>query len=162
MPHVCISGKVFLPEELDTSNSKRGQRRRISGNKACRTDEFFEGCGSVKHSDSLRRKKEFRYTYRAGKSCGGKYVALVYAKSRSTSAKIGFSVSKKIGNAVVRNRVKRRMREAITPLIPAIKGGMNLIFIARDSIIDAPFLNIREGMLSQLQRAGLIRTEDKG
>lgn len=123
---------------------------------------IFEGCGSVKHSDSLRRKKEFRYTYRAGKSCGGKYVALVYAKNRSASAKIGFSVSKKIGNAVVRNRVKRRMREAVTPLIPAIKGGTNLIFIARDPILGAPFLDIREGMLAQLQRAGLIQTEDRG
>lgn len=114
----------------------------------------------MKHSDSLRRKKEFRYTYRVGKSCGGKLLSLVYAKSRNTSAKIGFSVSKKIGNAVVRNRVKRRMREAVTPLIPAIKGGSNLIFIARDSIIDAPFLSIREGMRTQLQRAGLIRTEE--
>ena len=116
----------------------------------------------MKHSDSLKRKKEFRYTYRVGKSCGGKLLSLVYAKSRGTSAKIGFSVSKKIGNAVVRNRVKRRMREAITPLIPAIKGGMNLIFIARDSIVEAPFLSIREGMLSQLQRAGLYQAEGKG
>ena len=116
----------------------------------------------MKHSDSLRRKKEFRYTYRVGKSCGGKLLALVYAKSRTTSAKIGFSVSKKIGNAVVRNRVKRRMREAVTPLIPVIKGGTNLIFIARDSIIDAPFLSIREAMLSQLERAGLITAEEQG
>jgi ribonuclease P protein component len=152
---VCPKGSVLFGFQL-------GLCRRKSGKKACRTDDFLKGCGSVKHSDSLRRKKEFRYTYRVGKSCGGKYVALVYAKSRSTSAKIGFSVSKKIGNAVARNRVKRRMREAITPLIPAIKGGTNLIFIARDSIIDAPFLNIREGMLSQLQRAGLIQTEEKG
>jgi hypothetical protein len=50
----------------------------------------------------------------------------------------------------------------VTPLIPAIKGGTNLIFIARDSIIDAPFLSIREGMLQQLQRAGLIKAEDIG
>ena len=114
----------------------------------------------MKHSDSLRRKKEFRYTYRAGKSCSGRLLSLVYAKNRISDVKIGFSVSKKIGNAVVRNRVKRRMREAVTPLIPVIKGGTNLIFIARDSIIDAPFLTIREAMLSQLQRAGLIKAEE--
>ena len=114
----------------------------------------------MKHSDSLRRKKEFRYTYRAGKSCSGRLLSLVYAKNRISDVKIGFSVSKKIGNAVVRNRVKRRMREAVTPLIPVIKGGTNLIFIARDSIIDAPFLSIREAMLSQLQRAGLIKAEE--
>ncbi len=113
----------------------------------------------MKHSDSLRRKKEFRYTYRAGKSCGGRLLSLVYAKNRGKQPKIGFSVSKKIGNAVTRNRVKRRMREAITPLIPQIKGGMNLIFIARDSMIDAPFLSIREQMLSQLMRAGLWEAE---
>ncbi len=114
----------------------------------------------MKHSDSLRRKKEFRYTYRVGKSCGGKLLSLVYAKSRSTRAQIGFSVSKKIGNAVARNRVKRRMREAVTPLIPSIKGGTNLIFIARDTIVEAPFLSIREAMLAQLRRAGLLQTEE--
>ncbi|MEA5049132.1 MAG: ribonuclease P protein component [Eubacteriales bacterium] len=115
----------------------------------------------MKHSDSLRRKKEFRYTYRAGKSCGGRLLSLVYAKNRGGPPKIGFSVSKKIGNAVVRNRVKRRMREAVTPLIPEIRGGMNLIFIARDALIDEPFFNIRDGMRAQLVRAGLIRTANE-
>ena len=114
----------------------------------------------MKHSDSLRRKKEFRYTYRAGKSCSGRLLALVYAKNRINDVKIGFSVSKKIGNAVVRNRVKRRMREAVTPLIPRIKGGMNMIFIAREPMIEAPFLSIRENMTAQLVRAGLWKAEE--
>ena len=113
----------------------------------------------MKHSDSLRRKKEFRYTYRAGKSCGGSLFSLVYAKNRGKEAKIGFSVSKKLGNAVARNRVKRRMREAVTPLIPGLKGGVNLIFIAREPILDAPFTSIREGMRAQLLRAGLVEAE---
>lgn len=115
----------------------------------------------MKHSDSLRRKKEFRYTYRAGKSCGGRLLSLVYAKNRGGRPKIGFSVSKKIGNAVVRNRVKRRMREAITPLIPFVKDGVNLIFVARDVILEAPFLTIRDGMRAQLLRAGLITAENE-
>jgi ribonuclease P protein component len=114
----------------------------------------------VKHSDSLRRKKEFRYTYRAGKSCGGRLLSLVYVKNRGQYAKIGFSVSKKIGNAVARNRVKRRMREAVTPLIAEIKGGVNLIFIAREPIVDAPFLGIRNEMQAQLARSGLRKEQE--
>lgn len=111
----------------------------------------------MKRSESLRKKKEFRYTYRVGKSTGHRLLALVYARRRERAPRIGFSVSRKIGNSVVRNRVKRRMREAATPLIPEIRNNVNLIFIARDAVVDAPFLEIRAAMYALLMRAGLIK-----
>ncbi len=111
----------------------------------------------MKRSDSLKKKKEFRYTYRVGKSTGHHLLALVYARSRAHEPRVGFSVSKKIGNSVVRNRVKRRMREAVTPLIPELRSNVNLIFIARDPIVDAAFLDIRAAMQTTLGRAGLLR-----
>lgn len=111
----------------------------------------------MKRSDSLKKKKEFRYTYRVGKASGHHLLALVYARSRAREPHVGFSVSKKIGNSVVRNRVKRRMREAVTPLIPELRSNVNLIFIARAPIVDAAFLDIRAAMQTTLSRAGLFR-----
>lgn len=110
----------------------------------------------MKRIYTLKRKKEFRYTYRAGKSISNKYFGMLYAKSRGSIPHIGFTVSKKIGNAVVRNRVKRRMREALTPLIPDIRRGCNIVFIARHGSIDAAFLPLREAMRDALQKANLL------
>ena len=123
---------------------------------------FFTGewrAKEVKRADSLKRKKEFRYTYRVGKSQSGRYMALVYAKSRMASPRVGFSVSKKIGNSVVRNRVKRRMREAVTPLIQELQPGYQMIFIAREQIVEAPFPAIGSAMETMLLRAGLIKKD---
>jgi len=114
----------------------------------------------LKRSDSLKRKKEFRYTYRAGKSVPGHLTVLVYTKNRQSKTRVGFSVSKKIGGAVQRNRVKRRLREAITPLLPSLKPGYNIIFIARSPLLEAPFQSISGGISSQLRKAHLLLGED--
>jgi len=113
----------------------------------------------VKRADSLKRKKEFRYTYRAGKSQSNRLCALVFAHNRAGRVQVGFSVSKRIGNSVCRNRAKRRMREAVTPLIPSIASGYNVIFIAREALVEASFSEIRSAMHALLARSGLLDQE---
>lgn len=110
----------------------------------------------MKRCYSLKRNKEFRYAYRAGKSAGSKSMVLIYAKGRQDEIKIGFSVSKKLGNAVVRNRIKRRLREAVTPLIPDIKKGWKLIFIAKAPVRDEKLPAINSSMQYMLKKANLL------
>ena len=111
---------------------------------------------------SLKRHKEFRFTYRTGRQVGGGSFVLVTARNRKGKVQVGFSVSKKIGNSVQRNRAKRRLKACFSPLLPAVKSGYNLIFIARSAALTAPFLAMQKSMVSALIRAGVYEEVKAG
>lgn len=87
-------------------------------------------------------------------------LVLIWTKARSRGVHVGFSASKKIGNSVVRNRVKRRLRESFGPVIPCVKDGYNLIFIAREPVVDAKFTTVQDAVMNLLHRADLIKKEE--
>ncbi len=113
----------------------------------------------MNRSYSLKRHKEFRYTYRVGRSQSLPLLTLVVAKSRSATVRVGFSVSKRVGNAVQRNRAKRRMRASITPMVDHLKGGCNIVFIAKPEVLDAPFEELQKQMETLLRRGGVWESE---
>ncbi len=83
-------------------------------------------------------------------------MTLVYAKSRYGGARVGFSVSKKVGNSVVRNRARRRMKEAYRTLLAQMQGNHSFVFVARSSIANAEFTSICQQMQRLLRKAGAI------
>lgn len=85
----------------------------------------------LKKQYRLRKRFDFKKTYRRGKCVKNKYFVLYYAPNKTGNCQIGFSVSKKIGKAVVRNKVKRRLREACRLILPLFATGYNYIIIAR-------------------------------
>ncbi|MBQ2661136.1 MAG: ribonuclease P protein component [Clostridia bacterium] len=114
----------------------------------------------MKRCYSLKRNKEFKRVYRIGKSQGSHLLVLIHAKSKDDSVHIGLSVSKKLGNSVKRNRIKRRLRAALTPFLPLIKEKTNIIFIAREPVKDAEFSEITKSIDKLLKKASLLKQND--
>lgn len=103
----------------------------------------------------LRHNREYRVVYRAGKSVANKDMVLYFAKNKQSSVRAGFSVSKKIGKSVVRNRVRRLIKEAFRLHINDIKPGYDLIFIARTGNKSLKYADVERAVLDVLKKAGL-------
>lgn len=102
----------------------------------------------------LKKNKEFTYIYRKGAKIKGRYFIL-YALKGSKEMKIGFSLSKKVGNAVVRNLYKRRLHEIFKDLIPQMKLN-NYVIVASPFIRDASYQELKEDILTTLEKSDLI------
>ncbi len=98
----------------------------------------------------LKRNSDFRKVFYRGNSVANRfYVLYVIKKDRKRKTRVGFSVSKKVGKAVVRNRVKRICREVMRKRVYQFENGFDLVIIARS---DAAHLSyaLAEKYLDQL------------
>lgn len=109
----------------------------------------------------LKKKYQFNYVYRVGKTVGGKLMVLYFCPSKNNNIKVGISVSKKIGHAVVRNRKKRQIREAILHYLPILKNNYNVIIVAKSPIVDAHFKDIKSELNYLLKKANLKDNNEK-
>ena len=105
----------------------------------------------------LKSSKDFARVYSQGKSKANKYLVLYYLNQDSAEpTKVGFSIGKKIGSAVRRNKLKRQLKAIISEQIEAIKPGFLLVFIVRRSARDLEFPQLKASAFDLLKRTNIF------
>ena len=114
----------------------------------------------LKRINRLKKRYQFNYVYKSGEHFSGEHMVLYVVSSKTKNIKVGLAVTKKIGHAVVRNRVRRKLREIIKKQVPTLKQNYNIIVVARENISEASFDKLSAEFLKLLKKANLIQDEE--
>jgi ribonuclease P protein component len=114
----------------------------------------------VQREQRLRRERDFAAVYQRGRSWSNQLLAVRTLPATQPRSRFGFAVGKRVGGAVVRNRVKRRLRELVRGMAPA--QGWDVVIIARPDAATADFDRLRSALVSLFGRAGLLASRDDG
>ncbi|MGJ7044725.1 MULTISPECIES: ribonuclease P protein component [Thermoanaerobacterium] len=109
----------------------------------------------------IKRSRDFKNVYRHGKSISNQYIVMYFLENGLDVNRVGFSISKKIGKSVVRNRYKRLLYENFRLLDGDLKKGYDIIFIARNKIVESDFYTLGNAMRRLLKKSSLYMVNDK-
>lgn len=109
----------------------------------------------MKREHRLRGRDRFQEIRRHGKCWTHRLLILCILPNDLPGSRFGFSVSKRVGIAVVRNRVRRRLRESVRLRLPTVAPGWDVVLIARPPIAQAEFRQVETAIERLLVQAGL-------
>ena len=104
----------------------------------------------------LRSNRSFDAVYKRGHSASDERLVVTYLPSKYPVLKVGFVVGKKVGKAVVRNKVKRRLREAFRLLIPRLDGATSYVIVARAAAAKADYHTLASSLQGLLAKQGKL------
>ncbi len=110
----------------------------------------------MKKTVAIRQNHEFRSLYYKGGSKASGLLVLYYKKNRQGQNRLGITVSKKVGNAVTRNRIRRRIKENYRLLEMQIRDGYDIVLVARGRMASADFHACGASLRSLLEKSGLL------
>lgn len=101
----------------------------------------------MKFSESLKKNHQFRFVYQYGKSYADKYLVMYVKENGAGGNRIGISVSRKVGNSVVRHRITRLVRESYRLHEAVFNSGLDIVIVARSAAADAGYQEIERSLL---------------
>lgn len=115
--------------------------------------------------ERLKRRSDFLRVAGARRkwAAPGLVLQARHRKEDGGAARVGFTASRKVGNAVTRNRARRRLRALAGKIIPAhARNGFDFVLIARASTVNRPFAALLEDLETALKRVGAWRNSRDG
>ena len=112
----------------------------------------------MKFSSALKLNHIFRRRYHTNGFANG-YLVLYARKNRTGTNRVGITVSKKLGKAHIRNRVRRRFREVYRLNEEMFQPGWDIVVVARSKAVEASFSDLTKGYLTLARKAGLLRED---
>ena len=107
----------------------------------------------------IEKNSDFRRLYAKGKSAVNPYMVLYCRRNSLGVNRLGYTVSTKLGHAVVRNRVRRRLREIYRLNSPAMKKGFDIVVVARSRCVGARYAKMNAAFLEACGTLGLLRED---
>ena len=114
----------------------------------------------MKSRFTLKKNSDFRRLYAKGKSAVTPYMVVYCRRNRTGENRLGYTVSTKLGHAVVRNRVRRRLREIVRLNTPRMKTGWDIILVARSRCVGAPYHKLDAAFLTACEKLSLLQPEE--
>ena len=110
----------------------------------------------MKFSHSLKLNHIFQRLYRTSGQANG-YLVLYARRNRTDTNRVGITVGKKLGHAVVRNRIRRRLREVYRLNEDKFQAGWDIVVVARTRAVYAEFNQLVDAYMSAAQKAGILK-----
>ena len=101
----------------------------------------------MKHSESLKKNISFQNVYKNGKSYANKYLVMYVLENDLNKNRIGISVSKKVGNSVIRHRITRLIRESYRLQEDVFNSSLDIVVIARGTAKEVGYKEIESALL---------------
>ena len=100
----------------------------------------------MKFSESLKKNVDFQSVYRNGKSYANRFLVMYVLDNQTERNRLGISVSKKVGNSVIRHHITRLIREAYRLQEDMFNSGLDIVVIARASARNASYFDIESAL----------------